>query len=66
MDNLYLVPGSNSYVYLGNPSSSKGAVARIGSSKLEVNRGATAADWKEVAVKDDIPTPSYKYHLTTL
>ena len=63
MDNLYLVPGSKSYVYLGNPSSDKGVVARIGSSKLEVNRGTRAANWKEVAVKDDIPTPSYKYHI---
>lgn len=66
MTDLYIVPGTNSYVYLGNPSSSKGAIARVGSSKLEINRGTTAANWKEVAVKDDIPTASYKYHLTTL
>ena len=63
MSNLYIVPGVKSYVYLGDPSSSKGAVARIGSSRLEVNRGLTAGNWKEVAVKDDIPTPSYKYHI---
>ena len=63
MSNLYIVPGVKSYVYLGDPSSSKGAVARIGSSRLEVNRGLKAPNWKEVAVKDDIPTPLYEYHI---
>ena len=64
MSNLYIVPGVNSFVYLGNPSSSKGAVARIDSSKLQINIGTREKpNWKEVAVKDDIPTPLYKYHI---
>lgn len=58
--NLYIVPGKNSFVYLGNPATANGSAARVSSTKLEIRRGTA---WKQVAVKDDIPTPSFKYHI---
>lgn len=64
MSHLYIVPGASSYVYLGRPLSDKGPVARVGFDKLQINIGTREKpDWKEVAVTNDTPTPSYKYHI---